>query len=112
VNKDFGVIFWVHFTLIVLIWLSPLWLSWDMMLIGILAIHLYWWIFEGCHLTHLEAGKDKDNTFYHYYLSKRFPRLNKRRVKIWVRYIIPVLLLALAYLLQETYNLKPLLWFQ
>ena len=92
-------------------WLSPLWLSWIWILFGILVLHLYWWIFRGCHLTKIEAGDGEDNTFYHYYLSKKFPNLNKRKVKIWVRYIIPVLLLAVAYLIQENSHWKPLIQF-
>jgi len=107
--KDFGLVFWLHLFLIVLVWISPLWADWVFILFGIITLHIYWFIFQGCHLTKLEAGEDKDNTFYYYYLSKYFSKLNKKRVKTIVRWILPIVILLTAYYIQEFAGLIPYL---
>lgn len=106
-KKDFGIVFWIHLFLIAIIWLSPLWADWKLILIGIIALHIYWAVFRGCHLTKIEAGDDIDNTFYYYYLSKHIANLDKRKTKFFVRYVIPLIILALAYFLQEFYQWPP-----
>jgi hypothetical protein len=100
-KKSFGAIFWVHLALIVVALSSPFWLSWKFIFLGIVLLQLQWVILDGCYLTQLEAGKDEDVTFWYLYLVKVFPKLNKRRVKVTVRYFIPILLLVVAFLLQK-----------
>jgi|SRR3989344_3181789 len=110
-NKNFGVVFWVHLVLIIFLWLSPLWADWILIVTGIIALHLYWRIFKGCHLTKLEVGNDEDNTFYFFYLSKYLPDLQKKVVKLWVRYYIPIILILIAYIIQEVYFYTPVISF-
>lgn len=108
-KKDFGIIFWLHLILIIAAWTSPLWVDWQLILLGIVALSIQYVVIGGCYLTFKESGKDRDMTFYYYYLSKKYHRLNKRRVKIFIRYILPVLLLAIAYLIQEKLGLGTLI---
>ncbi len=108
-KKDFGLVFLLHFLLIVIAWTSPLWVDWELLLVGIFLLSLQYLILGGCYLTFLEAGKDPDMTFYYYYLSKEYPNLNKKKVKAFVRYILPVLLFAIAYLIQEQLGWIPLI---
>jgi hypothetical protein len=104
-------VFWIHLILIIILWLSPLWADWILILIGIISLHIYWAIFQGCHLTKMETGKDKDMTFYYHHLSRYFPSLEKRKVKMVVRVLIPATLLLIALILQEVLGWKPVLGF-
>ena len=112
-KRDFGFVFWSHLILIILAWLSPLWIDWRLIFIGILLLSIQYTILGGCYLTFLETGKDKDMTFYFYHLSKFFPSLNKRKTKLFIRYVLPAILLVIAYVLQVFYGWTPLLklWF-
>jgi hypothetical protein len=99
-KKDFGIIFWIHLLLIIAVWTSPFWVDWRIMLVVIVLLNLQFLILGGCYLTFLETGKDRDMTFYYYYLSKFFPHLNKKKTKIFIRYILPFLLLGIALIYQ------------
>jgi len=110
-KKDFGSVFWLHLSLIILLWTTSFWIDWILILVGVVILHIYWFFFDGCHLTKLEAGNDKDATFYHHYLSKVFPNLNKKRVKMVVRYLIPIFILIIAYVIQEIYFRIPFINF-
>jgi len=103
-NKEFGAIFWIHLFLIVVSLSTPFWLDWKFILIGIVILQLQWLILDGCYLTFLETGRNKDITFWYLYLSKIWPNLNMRKTKLIVRYLIPVLVLITAYLLQAGSN--------
>lgn len=99
-KKDFGLVFWLHLALIIIAWSSPLWLSWKLILVGVIALHVQWLLLDGCYLTQLETGKDGEGTFYHHYLSKLYPRLSKRGVMVAVRYVLPILILGIAFIIQ------------
>jgi hypothetical protein len=108
-KKDFSIIFWLHLLFILIAWTSPLWFDWKLIVIGVIILALQYLIIGGCYLTFLEAGKDLDETFYHYHLSKTFPKLNKKKVKIFVRYILPILIIVIAYIIQNYLGYKPLI---
>ncbi len=99
-KKDFGLVFWLHLILIIASWSSPFWLSWKLILVGIIVLHIQWLVLDGCYLTQLETGKDEEGTFYHHYLSKLYPRLSKKGVKVVVRYVIPLIILIIAVIVQ------------
>jgi hypothetical protein len=108
-KKDFGIIFWIHLVLVIAVWMSPLWADWKLISIGVILFSLQYLIMGGCYLTFLETGEYKDATFYYHYLSRVFPKLNKRQTKIFVTYILPVILLIIAYVIQTKFGWIPLI---
>lgn len=99
-TKDFGYVFWLHLVLIVAALSSPFWLSWKLILVGIIILHIQWFALGGCYLTHIETNKDPQSTFYYHYLSKIFSKINKKYTRFIVRYVLPVLILGLALVVQ------------
>jgi hypothetical protein len=108
-NKDFGFIFWIHLLLIVASYLSFLYIDWKIILIVLLLLQGYYLLRGGCDLTFLEFGDDTRVTFVWYYLRKVFPSLHQKKTKIFVRYFIPLLILGLAFVLQEVFGYKSVL---
>lgn len=100
----------IHFILIVVVWSSPLLFDWKIILAGIVGYYLQIVILKGCILTKLQFGLEDDNTFYFYLLKFLGIELNKRRLKIFLDYILPFSLLFISILIQELYNFKPILW--
>jgi len=108
-KKEFGVLFWVHISFIMVVVISPLLFSPKVIIVGIAIMGIQFWAFDGCVLTHLEFGKDKKRTFIWYYLKKIFPNLNPKTKGIVMNFIVPVIILALAFLLQIKLGFKPLI---
>lgn len=108
-KKDFGPIFWLHSTLELLEWFSFLLIDWQIILALLVLLQIQYWVLGGCVLAHVELGKDKDYTFTWYYLVKIFPNLDPKRTTFVLRYVIPILVLALAIYLQIFVGYKPVL---
>src|SRR5574340_1179463 len=106
-KKDFGIVFWIHLFFIILAYSSPLWLDWRVITAGIIILQIQFIVIEGCILTQMEAGKDRDMTFGYYYLSKIFPKLNKVKTKFFIRYIISVTIFLTAFILQYYFHYQP-----
>jgi len=78
-QKDFGLIFWVHLILIILLWASPFWLSWKLIILAIVLYYLQLLVFKDCILTKAQFGeKKRSTTFYWYYLTKLGFRLDRK----------------------------------
>jgi hypothetical protein len=107
-RKDFSWIFWIHLLLIIVSYSSFLYLDWIIILIGVISLQIYYLLRGGCDLTFKEFGDDKDTTFAWYYLSKIIPRLDKLKTKLFIRHVLPMVLLFAAILLQTTFSFKPL----
>lgn len=110
-KRDFGIIFYIHLFFIILAYSSPFWLDWRVITAGIILLQIQFLVIEGCVLTQLEAGKDKDMTFGYYYLSKFFPSINKIKTKFFIRYVISAAIFLTALLLQYYFNYQPVLKF-
>jgi hypothetical protein len=110
-KKDFGIYFWIHFLLLIPIYLSPVIFDWQIVILGAILLQIQYRVLGGCLLTHLEMGKDKDRTFIWYYLHKIFPKLNPKRVKFTIRVIFPILFSTTTIILQNQFNFKPLISF-
>ena len=110
-KKEFGLFFWIHIVLLILAYLSPLFVDWKIIVSGVILLQIQYWLIDGCYLTHLEMGKDKNQVFVWYYLQKLYPNLNPKTTKFTVRIIIPILLVIFALLLQTKLGLAPLLHF-
>ncbi|MFA6474545.1 MAG: hypothetical protein WCV85_06800 [Patescibacteria group bacterium] len=110
-HKDFGLFFWLHILALIPAYLSPLLVDWWVIIIGVLALQIQHYAIGGCVLTHLEMGKDKNETFIWYYLRKIYPDLSAQRTKIVIRFVVPGVLLVIALILQIELHYKPLIHF-
>jgi len=107
-RKEFGIIFWTHLGLIVASYLSFLYVDWRVILLGVVVLQIYYALRGGCGLTFAEFGDDRDTTFAWYYLRKVFPRLDQKITKIFIRYVLPITLVLVAYYLQEIRMWEPI----
>ncbi|MDR3642696.1 MAG: hypothetical protein P4L74_03675 [Candidatus Doudnabacteria bacterium] len=110
-KRDFGIVFWIHLFFIILAYSSPFWLDWRVVTAGIILLQIQFLVIEGCILTQMEAGKDKDMTFGYYYLSKAFPKLDKLKTKYFIRYGVSAIAFLLAFIFQYVFHYTPLVKF-
>ncbi len=97
----FGFIFWLHLSLILIAYLSPFLFNYKLILTGIIILFLEYAIFQGCILTNAQFGKkDKNMTFYTIYLEMLGFHFNRKKLKFFIRYIMPFIVLALALIWQ------------
>lgn len=108
-NKDFGPIFWLHTILELLEWSSFLLIDWQILLILLVLLQIQYSVLGGCILAQAEFGKDKNHTFTWYYLVKIFPNLDPKMTTLVLRYVIPLLVLALAIYIQAYAGYIPVL---
>jgi len=106
-KKEFGLWFWIHVLLLIPAYLSPFFIDWKLIVIGVAILQIQYWVIDGCILTHLEMGKDKNETFIWYYLRKIYPELNPKRTKFVIRVVVPLVLVLAGLLLQSELGLKP-----
>ena len=109
-RKDFSLLFWIHLTGIILVYLSPFLLPWNLILILIGLYYLQLLIFGNCLLTRAEFNTGRvRKTFYYYYLNKIGINLNEKKLIFVLDYVIPWLILALSLFWQVGLNHYPLL---
>ncbi|MDO8573036.1 MAG: hypothetical protein Q7S11_04750 [bacterium] len=106
-KKEFGLWFWVHILLLIPAYLSPLLINWKLIIVGATILQIQYWVIDGCILTHMEMGKDKNKVFIWYYLRKIYPNLNPQKTKLIVRVIVPILLVIIGFILQVKLGFKP-----
>jgi len=91
----------IHIVLIILVYTSPWFLPWPYIVLIFLLYHLQLSIFKGCILSQAQF-KDKQGRFYFYYLKKVFPKLKSSTIDLAMDYIMPFLIIILAYIIQTT----------
>lgn len=106
-KKEFGLWFWVHILLLIPAYLSPLFIDWKLIVIGVAILQIQYWVIDGCILTHLEMGKDKNETFIWYYLKKIYPDLDSKITKFVIRVIVPIVLVTAGIIIQIKLGLEP-----
>jgi len=109
-QSDFGLIFYVHLVLILIAYSSPFLFRWQLILLGILFLYIQQIIFQGCLLTHAQFGKDPHMTFYYKYLTILGIKVNKKKLKFLMAWIMPFLVFLVSLLLQKIIGIKPLLF--
>ncbi|MFH1290838.1 MAG: hypothetical protein ABIH92_05535 [Nanoarchaeota archaeon] len=110
IKKDFGIIFWLHLILILIADSSPILFRWQLIFFGVVFLFLQQIIFQGCLLTHAQFGKDSYMTFYYKYLKLVGFRVNKKKLKFLMAWIMPVIVFLISILLQKILGIKPLLF--
>ena len=101
-KNDFGLVFWVHLILLILIIASPFLFSLAVIIITIALFWIQFFIFGGCVLTFKQFGKtDPEMTFWYYLFTLLKLDVNKKKVKIAVRYILPFIIVVMTILWQS-----------
>jgi hypothetical protein len=110
-QNDYRPVFWAHLTLLAIILISPLFFSWWLIAIAAIVLWIQNIVIGGCILTFQQFGKsDPDMTFWYHVLTRLKLKVNKRKVKITVRYILPFVIITLALLWQKGLSHDPLLF--
>jgi hypothetical protein len=91
----------LHIILILAAYSTPLWLNWELILLVAIILQLQYIFLGGCYLTFAQYGKTDKRSFYTIYLNKLGIRANDKIVKIIVRLILPIVLVTLAYYLEN-----------
>ena len=107
-GSDYGLIFWVHFLLVVMIYLSPFLFKWGIIVLFTVLYYLQLLIVGECVLTKIQFN-DKDITFYNYYLNKIGLRISRKKMSVILTFIIPVIILLITIIWQVTLKKTPLL---
>ena len=108
-KKEFGSWFWIHLLLLIPAYFSPLFVDWKLIVVGVAILQIQYWMIGGCILTHLEMGKDKNETFIWFFLQKIYPKFNPKTTKFVIRVIVPVILIAAGIVWQVSLGCKPLI---
>ncbi len=108
-KKDFGIYFWIHTFLLIAAYLSFLFVDWKIIIIVVILLQIQYSLLGGCVLTHLEMGKDKNETFIWYYLRKIYPSLSPTKTKFVIRVIVPIVVLILSLIFQIKLGFNPLI---
>ena len=106
----FGPIFWIHLVLIILAYSSPFLVSLWVIGVGILLLWIQYYLAKGDLITQAQFGKDPEMTFYTPYLEKMGMKFNRSSFLIFIRYIMPLIILALALIWQVWLGNRPF-WF-
>ncbi|MFZ5954907.1 MAG: hypothetical protein ACOYT4_00620 [Nanoarchaeota archaeon] len=108
-ENNFGFIFWVHLVLIITAYSSPFLFNWKLIFIGVVFLYLQQLIYHGCILTQIQFGKDPYMTFYYQYLVLLGINVDKKKLKFFMAWIMPVLVFLFALLWQIFLKMNPLL---
>lgn len=107
-SKDYGIIFWLHLVINIIFLASFILFSWWIILVGVILLELQFIILKGCILSKAEFGKDE--ACVPYYFKKWGFIKDKDKTKIFIRYILPFIILGLAILSQLMFNHQPLVF--
>ena len=98
----------LHFLLTIIAWTCFLWLSWKYIALLGLAHIVMLETCNGCFLSHYQF-KDKEEantTFYEWWLGKLgIKNYNRKKLGIFMRYYIPLILVLLGILFQDILHL-------
>ena len=100
----------LQFIVIVLVWSSPFWLSWKLILAGIFIYYIQLIVFKEDFFTkrNFNTKERGEMTFYSFILEKIGININRKRMQLIADYIFPWIIFAVAYYWQIF--LKNLVW--
>ncbi len=107
--KYFGFIFWMHLILVLFAYLSPFLFSWKIVGIAIVFLFIQYSLIGGCVLNKIQFDNTRDITFLYPYLRKFGFKINPYKFKIFIRYILPFILLFIAIIWQIALKRNPLI---
>ncbi len=111
-KNDYNVIFWIHALFVLSAYVSPLFLTWYYIFIGAIILQTTQITMNGCFLTTMQFGRDDKNlTFVGYYLKKwGIIENNNLFTKIFIRYVVKIIVILIAIISQLFFNYTPILF--
>jgi len=109
-TKMFGLMFWIHLILIITAYLSPILFNWKYILIGVILLISQYLLFNFDIFNKLQFGKEEYLTFYTKYLEYFGFRPNRKKLRIFMWYIMPFIILIIALIWQIIFDKIPLIF--
>ena len=112
IKGDFGLLFFIHLVLILTVYLSPLLIPWFFLLFILGYLVLQEFLIGGCLLSYAQFGygNQREKFFSHYFKALGLQKYS-RFIDIFFMWIMPGVILLLAFILQEFYGYEPRLLF-
>ena len=101
-----------HFTLVLLAYSAWFWLDYRILAILAVAHLIMLEVLQGCPLSHAQFSDNKDKRFYEWWMEKigvKFTKTRRRRIRIFMQYILPFLVIGLGIVLQVIIGVRPIL---
>jgi hypothetical protein len=89
----------LHALIILAAYTSPFWLSWKLILLGVVVYYLQLLVFGWCVLS-LKQFDGRKQTFHEWYLAKLGIYPNPKILKFFLDFIIPPVLVLVALAIQ------------
>ncbi len=102
----------VHFVLIILAYSAWVWLDYRILAILAVAHLIMLEVLQGCPLSHAQFTDSKDKRFYEWWMEKvgvKFTKLRRRKVRIFMQYILPLIIIGLGIVAQVLLGVQPLI---
>jgi hypothetical protein len=104
-------VFWFHLLITLLAWLGPFLFSWFWIVSGYLIVVLQFIVFKRCLLNAKhDLDISEDTTFYSHLLESIGFKIDRTRLKLFVRRYLYLLLAILTLVWQLILNHEPLLF--
>ncbi len=107
ISKHTPLVVILHILIILLVYSSPFWLDWKIIMLGVVLNFIQLLIVGGCVLS-IAQFEDKQQTFHEWYLRKLGIKVNRRSFNFVLRYIVPFIILAIAILIQAVVHVQVL----
>lgn len=102
---------YLHWAVIIFAYTAFIWLDWRLLLIGVLIYWLQILVFKACVLSIAQYG-DKETSFVATHLNNLLRRfgweLPAKNIRFFLDWILPIIFLASGYVLQNYFNVIPL----
>jgi len=99
----------LHLIIIAFVWLSSIFLRWQVVVLGCVAYPFLPIFFRGCPVTIWQFGNNKFG-FYEYYFKRLGLKVSKKMAVFIPRYLFPFLISVLSIYVQIFLGIKPLLF--
>lgn len=105
----------LHWLIVIFIYSAFIWADWRWFLVGIPIYWLQIIIFKACVIS-IAQYDNKETSFVGLNFNKllkllSFKELPMKKIRFFLDWILPIVFLALAYLLQSNFGIKPILQF-
>jgi hypothetical protein len=109
ISTRYNFTFWLHLALTLFSWTLPFVVDWKLAVAAYVTVLMQFVLFNACLMNRGHAlNDDGDDTFYAHLLEIAGIRLNRKKVKTFVRFWKYILLAALAILWQPILGNDPL----
>jgi len=98
----------IHTFIIFLLYTSPFWLDWKLIIAAIILNYAQMFILGGCVLT-IKQFQSAEMSFQEWLLAKLGMRVKRPKFNRFLKWQLPFIILALALLWQEVLGITPLI---